>query len=136
MKEKILKALEELGFQLKHVEDVGYEFSYEGTTYLYLQNEKDEAFCSIAIPGICRMDEDNIEDLKLMYSVNANRKYVKAYKLSHSLWLFYERDMATEGDFKEAIYNMIQHLDATYRQLGKSDEDDDDEVMEEMDDED
>lgn len=49
MKEKVLKALKELGFKLEEVEDFGYIFQYEGTHYLYAPNIMGEEFLNICI---------------------------------------------------------------------------------------
>lgn len=55
MKEKILEAFARLGFCLEKSDDVGYEFEYEGMTLLYLCNEDDEDFLTIALPGFYRI---------------------------------------------------------------------------------
>ena len=41
MKEKILNALRELGFELEEMENFGYGFRYEGINYLYMPNDDD-----------------------------------------------------------------------------------------------
>ena len=61
MKEKILAAFENLGFNLEDTDSLGYSFNYEGINYLYMYNEDDEDFLNISVPGIYDLEEDNKE---------------------------------------------------------------------------
>lgn len=114
MKEKIMKAFQELGFQLKEVEETEYYgFSYEGNNYMYLYNSEDEQFLSISIPGIYELNDENAGTfVALEEMLNSTPKYVKTYKVGDSLWLFYERELLGEEDLKLVISRMILHLDA------------------------
>ena len=113
MKEKILAAFENLGFNLKDTESLGYHFYYEGVNFLYMYNEDDENFLNISVPGIYDLEEDNKENYDaLKEKINSTLKYVKAYTLSDSLWLFYERDLLGNEDLEEVIRHMILHLAA------------------------
>ena len=113
MKTKTLEAFYELGFTLSPIEDMGFEFEYDGIQYLYLPNEKDDEFLNIAIPGFYKHDESNpIVSYGLMNQINSTIKYVKAYQLEDRLWLFYEREMIDEPDLKKTISQMILHLEA------------------------
>lgn len=94
MKEKILEAFARLGFCLEKSDDVGYEFEYEGMTLLYLCNEDDEDFLTIALPGFYEYDEENVATYcALSEKINASLKYVKAFTPGHSMWLCYEREL-------------------------------------------
>lgn len=62
MKEKILAAFENLGFNLEDNESLGYHFYYEGINFLYMYNEDDEDFLNISVPGIYDSEEDNKEN--------------------------------------------------------------------------
>lgn len=55
MKEKILEAFANLGFKLEDADGMGYVFDYEGIRFLYMYNENDENFLSIALPGFMTM---------------------------------------------------------------------------------
>lgn len=113
MKEKILAAFENLGFNLKETESLGYSFNYEGINYLYMYNENDEDFLNISVPGIYALednDQGKYEELK--EKVNSTLKYVKAYTFGDSLWLFYERELLDNEDLEEVIRHMILHLAA------------------------
>lgn len=113
MKEKILAAFDNLGFNLEDNESLGYHFYYEGINFLYMYNEDDENFLNISVPGIYDLKEDNKEDYNaLKEKINSTLKYVKAYTLGDSLWLFYERDLLGNEDVEEVIRCMILHLAA------------------------
>lgn len=113
MKEKILAAFENLGFNLEDIESLGFSFNYEGINYLYMYNEDDEDFLNISVPGIYDLEEDNKENYDaLKEKINSTLKYVKAYTLGDSLWIFYERDLLGNEDLEEVIRHMILHLAA------------------------
>ena len=113
MKEKILAAIENLGFNLEDNESLGFSFNYEGINYLYMYNEDDEDFLNISVPGIYDLEEDNKENYDaLKEKINSTLKYVKAYTLGKGLWLFYERDLLGNEDLEEVIRRMILHLAA------------------------
>lgn len=113
MKEKILAAFENLGFNLEDNESLGFSFNYEGINYLYMYNEDDEDFLNISVPGIYDLEEDNKEKYEeLKEKINSTLKYVKAYTLGDSLWIFYERDLLGNEDMEEVIRHMILHLAA------------------------
>lgn len=113
MKEKILAAFENLGFNLENTESLGYSFDYEGINYLYMYNEDDEDFLNISVPGIYDLEKDNKEKYEeLKEKINSSLKYVKAYTLGDSLWLFYERGVLGNEDLEKVIRCMILHLAA------------------------
>lgn len=113
MKEKILAAFENLGFNLEDTESLGYSFNYEGINFLYMYNEDDENFLNISVPGIYDLEDNNKEKYEaLKEKINSTLKYVKAYTLGEGLWLFYERDLLGNEDLEEVIRHMILHLAA------------------------
>ena len=125
MKEKILEAFKDLGFKLEEEEGMGYCFNYEGLNLLYMYNESDEEFLNIALPGIVEVEEDKMLQIcALLEKINSTLKYVKAYTLGGSIWLFYERELIglrdnkADGqqpdgeDLTTVISRMILHLEA------------------------
>lgn len=113
MKEKILEAFRDLGFKLEEEEGMGYCFNYEGLNLLYMYNENDEEFLNIALPGIVEVEEDRMLQIcALLEKINSTLKYVKAYMLGNSVWLFYERELFGEEDLMTVISRMILHLEA------------------------
>lgn len=121
MKEKILAAFENLGFNLEDNESLGYHFYYEGINFLYMYNEDDEDFLNISVPSIYDFEKDNKEKYEeLKEKINSTLKYVKAYTLGDSLWIFYERDLLGNEDLEEVIRHMILHLAAALMFAGDS----------------
>lgn len=124
MKEKILEAFRNLGFKLEEEKGMGYSFNYEGLNLLYMYNEDDEEFLNIALPCIIEVEDDKmLHTCALLEKINSTVKYVKAYMLGNSVWLFYERELIeqreqnTEGqlygeeDLMTVISRMILHLE-------------------------
>lgn len=119
MKEKVLEALEVLGFKIETEDGSYHTFSYEGLNMLYIYNENDENFLSIALPGIMEVEDDNtIQAFALMDKINSTLKYVKAYTLGKRVWMFYERELFGGEDLEAVIYSMVLRLEAglTYAQ--------------------
>lgn len=112
MKEKILEALENLGFNLEYNDTLGYSFFYEGINLLYMYNEDDETFLNISVPGIYDLEDGKEAYDVLKEKINSTLKYVKAYTLCNSLWIFYERDLLGNEDLEEVIRRMVLQLAA------------------------
>lgn len=127
MKEKILEAFKALGFEMEELEGMGYGFQYEGKHFLYMYNEDDEDFLNISLPGV--LDIENEKDTtfyQVMDKLNGTLKYVKAYKLNDSMWLFYERELFGDEDLKQVLSCMILHLEAALMFLRRAMEDSED----------
>ena len=78
-----------------------------------MYNEDDEDFLNISVPSIYDLGENNKEKYEaLKEKINSTLKYIKAYTLGGSLWLFYERDLLGKEDLEEVIRRMILHLAA------------------------
>lgn len=129
MKEKILEAFKALGFELEELEGMGYGFQYEGKHFLYMYNEDDEDFLNISLPGVLDIEDENDTTFyHVMDKLNGTLKYVKAYKLNDSMWLFYERELFGGEDLKQVLSRMILHLEAAlmflHRAMASSDDSD------------
>ena len=113
MKEKILEAFAELGFKLEQMDAFGYGFSYEGTNFIFVPNANDEEFLNISVPGVYDCEgESPLTFLELMNKINSTLKYIKAYEVGKSIWLFYERELFGDEDLMTVISHMIVNLDA------------------------
>ena len=117
MKEEILAAFKHLGFDLEEAGEIGYRFQYEGWYFLLLE-EEDEDFINIALPESFSKDGVGEQSFyKVMNLVNTKLKYVKAYEVNDSLWLFYEREIIGEEDMEKVIRRMIIHLELGIQEL-------------------
>lgn len=117
MKEKILNAFKNLGFEMEDMEGLAYGFDYEGLHYLWMNNN-DEEFLSIAIPAVYdKSDSDELEYYQVIDKLNSTLKYVKVNELGNSMWFFYEREMIGEEDFEKLLPKIILHLEHAVRFL-------------------
>lgn len=133
MKEKILNAFKNLGFEMNDLDDLGYEFDYEGLHFLWINN-KDEEFFSLAVPAVYeKPDSEELEFYQVIDRLNSTLKYVKANEFGNSMWLYYEREMIGEEDFEKLLPKMILHLEHAVRFLRSEEDansgDDDDETI-------
>ena len=100
------------GFNLEYNDTLGYSFFYEGINFLYMYNEDDETFLNISVPGIYDLEDGKETYEVLKEKINSTLKYVKAYTLCNSLWIFYERDLLGNEDLEEVIRRMVLQLAA------------------------
>ena len=108
-----MEVFAELGFKLEQMDDFGYGFSYEGTNFIIMLNSDDEEFLNICVPGIYDFEEESpLTFIELMNKINSTLKYIKAYELGKSVWLFYERELFGDEDLMKVISRMILHLEA------------------------
>lgn len=112
MKEKVLEAFAELGFELTPMEDF-FGFDYENMHLLYMPASNDENFLNISVPGIYDLEVGNQKQfVELTNKINSMLKYIKAYELGESLWLFYERELLGDEDLPTLITRIVLHLEA------------------------
>ena len=144
MKEKIMTAFKNLGFELNKMDDSLYGFEYEGINFIWMWTD-DEDFLSISIPAIIDFDPSNELDFyKLTDKFTATYKYVKAYRFADSMCLFYERELIGEENLELVIPHMLLQLESIMRSIRealsgmsedgkeKADEDDDSFVIEDV----
>ena len=77
-----------------------------------MYNEDDETFLNISVPGIYDLEDGKEAYDVLKEKINSTLKYVKAYTLCNSLWIFYERDLLGNEDLEEVIRRMVLQLAA------------------------
>ncbi len=115
MKEKVFKALTNMGFKPEPIEDCGYSFGYEGMKLLYIYNEDDEDFLNIALPGIYDIEEGKMAQYcTLTEKLNSVLKYVKAYAFGDSMWLTYERKLLDGENLEKNLLHIILSMEGAY----------------------
>lgn len=117
MNEKILNALNSLGFETEKLGQFGYGFDYEGVHYVWIDSDDDELL-TIAIPGV--LDKEDNSELKfyqLMDKLNSVLKYIKVNEYGDSMWLFYEREIIGDEDLEQILPRMIVHLEQALRHM-------------------
>lgn len=121
MKEKVFKALTNMGFKPEPVEDCGYFFCYEGMKLLYIYNEDDEDFLNVALPGIYDIEEGKMaEYCALTEKLNSVLKYVKAYAFGDSMWLTYERKLLGGENLEKTLLHIISSMEGAYMYARKA----------------
>lgn len=111
MEEKVLDILKDLGFKVVILEDLGYEFIYEGIRYVFLTHEHDSDLITISIPSVYSKEDDRLmECFELMYKINNTISCVKTNFYKNSIWLSYEYQIIGGEDLKPVVANMISQL--------------------------
>lgn len=111
MEEKVLDILKDLGFKVVILEDLGYEFIYEGIRYVFLTHEHDANLITISIPSVYSKENDRLmECFELMYKINNTISCVKTNFYKNSIWLSYEYQIIGGEDLKPVVANMISQL--------------------------
>lgn len=123
MKEKVLNALKNLGFETEGLGQFGYGFDYEGNHLVWIDSD-DEELLTLAVPGIMDKEENNeLRFYQLMDKLNSVLKYIKVNEYGDSMWLFYERQIIGEEDLEQVLPHMIVHLEQALRHLCEAGED-------------
>ena len=88
MKEKVLEAFAELGFELTPMEELGFGFDYENIHMLYLPQANDDDFLNISIPGIYDVEEENpiafLESNRLIYPGDTSMTFAISWSVIFS----------------------------------------------------
>ena len=122
MNEKILNALNSLGFETEKLGQFGYGFDYEGVHFVWIDSD-DEELLTIAIPGVLeKEDNSELKFYQLMDKLNSVLKYIKVNEYGDSMWLFYEREIIGEEDLEQVLPHMIVHLEQALRHLREAGE--------------
>lgn len=120
MKEKILETLRIMGFVPHPVEDWGYDFEFEGQTFLYIPNENDN-YLNICLPlGAKQTERNEMKFYKAVDRVNSDLFFVKAYKRSDNhIWLAYECEIddPDRDDLDVKLARVIHTLNNAYQYI-------------------
>lgn len=89
-KDLMLDYLRSEGFRPEK-NDYGITFRFEGSTFLYLNNDNDNDFLQLTLPAIFDVDNNNRSQvLVAMNKANAQAKVVKCATMGDSVWVFFE----------------------------------------------
>lgn len=90
--EMVLNFLRQQGFCPEvDEEDGNILFKYQMANFLFINNDEDEEFFQLLMPGIYDVTDDNRDVvLEAANKVNHNIKVVKACVVNDSVWLFFE----------------------------------------------
>ena len=90
--EMVMNFLRQQGFCPEVDEDNGnILFKYQMANFLFINNDEDEEFFQLLMPGIYDVTDDNRDVvLEAANKVNHSIKVVKACVVNDSVWLFFE----------------------------------------------
>lgn len=90
--EMVMNFLRQQGFCPEVDEDNGnIMFKYQMANFLFINNDEDEEFFQLLMPGIYDVTDDNRDVvLEAANKVNHSIKVVKACVVNDSVWLFFE----------------------------------------------
>jgi hypothetical protein len=109
--EMVLNYLKEQGLCPQVDDDGDIIFKYQMLTFIYFENDEDEKFFRLALPGIYDVTEDNrISVLEAVNEVNKRLKVAKAFIPDDDVWVSAETlmdDTPELDDFVPRILNIL-----------------------------
>lgn len=108
--EKVFEALKNEGL-VPVKENFGIAFKYQMTNYIYMEDVNDESFFNLLIPNIYDVSEENeLEVLRAINSVNNSMKVAKLVVNNDSVWVCFENMLDKEHKLEELIPVAISTL--------------------------
>ncbi len=119
----VFEYLKSQGLMPRIDEDNDIIFKYQMRTFIYFNNDDDEMFFRLALPGIFDVtDENRITVLEAMNEVNKGMKVAKAYIPREDVWLATEIMMDSTpvlDDMVPRLLNILLHSrEEFYKQIG------------------
>lgn len=110
-KDDVLKALDNLGFNVEEINEYFFHFEYEELDYLYNYDEDDEDFLHLSIPAIFQVTEDNAEMvMPVINRANDIIKYAKIVYSQEMVWATFEYPLFEWVDIEELLEFAIRVL--------------------------
>jgi hypothetical protein len=121
--EMVFEYLKNQGLMPRIDDDNDIIFKYQMLTFIYFNNDEDEMFFRLALPGIFDVtDENRVTVLEAMNEVNKGMKVAKAYIPREDVWLATEIMMDSTpvlGDMVPRLLNILLHSrEEFYKQIG------------------
>ena len=113
-KELVLSKLENHGFKIEEVGELGYYFKYEKLNVLYMPDD-DENYLRFSIPQIYDVTEENIAFVQdVINDTNLTIRYCKTCVMGNDVWIFYEYRLFGGEHLEAIIEHIMMLLQATY----------------------
>lgn len=117
--EKVFFALRKQGID-SVVDRNMLSFSYRKLNGLYLQDEQDENYFSMYLPGIFEIDEQNEQTvLQLINKINGNMRMVKLAVYGRYVWIGVELPVYKETLVEEIVAMTLEILYEAWQQFLK-----------------
>lgn len=112
--ELIIKQLEEMGFELKEVPEIGYVFQYEESNMLFMPDEDDDSFVRFSLPHIYDVTDDNMTMLlEIINELNVTLKFIKVCALHDGVWVIYEHRFYAGDNLEDLLGHILRLLQFT-----------------------
>lgn len=109
--EMVFEYLKSQGLMPKIDEDNDIIFKYQMLTFIYFNNDDDEQFFRLALPGIFDVTEENRPTvLEAMNEVNKRMKVVKAYIPKDDVWIAAEIMMDSTPELDDIVPRLLNIL--------------------------
>ncbi len=120
IQEKVLAVLYRLGFQPELVdESIGYDFEYEGITFLFAYDDKDSKTITLTVPNLFYVTEENrIKTLEALNTLANNLNFVQPNIAFDSVWLEYQHYLGDNEPTEALIEHMVRTLATSTIQFG------------------
>jgi hypothetical protein len=119
--EMVLNYLKEQGLCPQVDDDGEIIFKYQMLTFIYFENDEDEKFFRLALPGIYDVTEDNrISVLEAANEVNKRLKVAKVFIPNNDVWVSAETlmdDTPELDDFVPRILNILLGSRQTFYEI-------------------
>ena len=117
----VLNYLKEQGLCPQVDDDGDIIFKYQMLTFIYFENDEDEKFFRLALPGIYDVTEDNrISVLEAANEVNKRLKVAKVFIPNNDVWVSAETlmdDTPELDDFVPRILNILLGSRQTFYEI-------------------
>lgn len=115
--ENVLSVLKEQGITPREDQNM-LSFCYKKLNFLYLQDEEDDTYFSMYIPGICEVDSKNKSAvLQAVNQVNGTMRMVKLAVHGSFVWIGVELSVYEASSVINAVRNSLDLLCEASRQF-------------------
>lgn len=110
--EKVLEFLKQQGFCPEIDSDDGnILFKYQMKNFLFVNNDEDELFFQLILPGIFDITEENRElVLDAINKVNVSVKVIKCCIINDEVWIFFENLLDSSPEVSDIIPRALNIL--------------------------
>ncbi len=120
--ELVLEFLRKQGFCPEVDEENGnIYFKYQMTSFIFVNNDEDERFFQLLMPGIYEVTEENRDVvLEAANKVNHSMKVGKACIIGDNVWLFFENILDASPQVEDIMPRGLEILQAIRQEFYKS----------------
>lgn len=117
--ERVLQFLKQQGFCPEIDPDNGnIVFKYQMRTFIYINNDEDEDFFQLALPGIMDVTEDNRDlVLEACNKTNFSIKVIKSCIPRNDVWVFFEILLDSSPEVQDIIPRALAILQGAQQQF-------------------